>query len=375
LKAEKLKRRTNLKTVVGLFDTYAHAETAARDLENAGISHSDISLVANNTNGQFDQNADTTPPAPAHPAVGSETSKGAVAGGVAGLLLGLAAFAIPGLGAVAAVGWLTTTITGVVVGAGVGLAGALIGVGVPHEDAAYYTEGVRRGGTLLAVRAPDDQADHVAQILGDDGAINIDERAEQYRREGFVPGATVASTLTPGKEANIDKQAYVVEEVVINKETTRYPETVRDTIRRTDVEAEPLTGAHAGRTVGYDAYENDFRNNWRTNYGNQGGTYEDYNPAYQYGYGLTNEARYRGRDWNSIQSDVQRDWETRQPGTWDRFKNSVRYAWDKGTGAERGGIKTGGHDLDGTPDTRGITEKIADTVTGDRIDDKTGKPV
>jgi len=39
------------------------------------------------------------------------------------------------------------------------------------------------------------------------------------------------------------------------------------------------------------------------------------------------------------------------------------------------GIQTGGHAVDGTPDTRGITEKVADTVTGDRIDDKTGKPV
>jgi hypothetical protein len=39
------------------------------------------------------------------------------------------------------------------------------------------------------------------------------------------------------------------------------------------------------------------------------------------------------------------------------------------------GIQTGGHDIDGTPDTRGIMEKTADTLTGDRIDDKTGKPV
>lgn len=39
------------------------------------------------------------------------------------------------------------------------------------------------------------------------------------------------------------------------------------------------------------------------------------------------------------------------------------------------GIQTGGHAVDGTPDTRGITEKVADAVTGDRIDDKTGKPV
>jgi len=39
------------------------------------------------------------------------------------------------------------------------------------------------------------------------------------------------------------------------------------------------------------------------------------------------------------------------------------------------GIQTGGHDIDGTPDTRGVSEKVADAVTGDRIDDKTGKPV
>jgi len=41
----------------------------------------------------------------------------------------------------------------------------------------------------------------------------------------------------------------------------------------------------------------------------------------------------------------------------------------------RDGIQTGGYDADGTPDTRGISEKVADAVTGDRIDDKTGKPV
>jgi uncharacterized membrane protein len=39
------------------------------------------------------------------------------------------------------------------------------------------------------------------------------------------------------------------------------------------------------------------------------------------------------------------------------------------------GVQTGGHAIDGTPDTRGIMEKTADTVTGDRIDDKTGKVV
>lgn len=39
------------------------------------------------------------------------------------------------------------------------------------------------------------------------------------------------------------------------------------------------------------------------------------------------------------------------------------------------GVQTGGHAYDGTPDTRGVTEKLADTVTGNNVDDKTGKPV
>ncbi|MGC4043387.1 MAG: hypothetical protein QM758_06250 [Armatimonas sp.] len=39
------------------------------------------------------------------------------------------------------------------------------------------------------------------------------------------------------------------------------------------------------------------------------------------------------------------------------------------------GVQTGGHANDGTPDTRGMMEKTADAITGDNIDDKTGKVV
>ena len=48
---------------------------------------------------------------------------------------------------------------------------------------------------------------------------------------------------------------------------------------------------------------------------------------------------------------------------------------DLSPGNEVPGIQTGGHAIDGTPDTRGIMEKTADVVTGDRVDDKTGKIV
>ena len=45
------------------------------------------------------------------------------------------------------------------------------------------------------------------------------------------------------------------------------------------------------------------------------------------------------------------------------------------TGNRVPGVQTGGYAVDGTPDTRGIMEKTADAVTGDNVDDKTGKPV
>ena len=59
-------------------------------------------------------------------------------------------------------------------------------------------------------------------------------------------------------------------------------------------------------------------------------------------------------------------------GATRRVADDVR---DVRAGNGEPGVQTGGRDADGSPDTRGITEKAADAVTGDRIDDKTGKRV
>ena len=59
-----------------------------------------------------------------------------------------------------------------------------------------------------------------------------------------------------------------------------------------------------------------------------GTTYEAYEPAYRYGYDLGTNERYRGRDWDALEADARRDWETRQPGTWARFHDAIRHAWE-----------------------------------------------
>jgi hypothetical protein len=173
----------------------------------------------------------------------------------------------------------------------------------------------------------------------------------------------------------VAKQARVVEEVIVGKEATQRTETVQDTVRHTEVDVEQLPRMGAGGRS-YDTYANDFRTDWQNSYGSLGGRYEDYEPSYRYGYELAGNPQYRGKSWNAVESDIQRDWTSRYPqNAWDRFKNSIRYAWERGTGDQTPGIQTGGRATDGTPDTRGITEKAADTLTGDRIDDKTGRAV
>ncbi len=346
-----------MKTVVGLFDDIARAKTAALDLEEAGIPHNDISLVANNEGGRYaPTDTDTPTTTTTGHAIGHDALVGAEIGGVAGLLLGLTGFAVPGVGWVVGAGWIVTTIVGAGAGAMIGgLVGALTDVGVPAEDAAQYTEGVRRGGVLLAVKAQDDMAHRAAQIIGDDGAVNIEERAAQFAQAGTTPSpawsAPTAATATPAPAPAATQLANRAAETVLpvteeqievgKREVQRggvrvythvdeLPAQEQVTLREEHVE--PIqAGEHASRTRTYEVYITEYRNHYQSNYGNLGGSFEQYQPAYRYGYDLSKNPSYRGRDWASIEPDIRRDWEFRQPNTWDRFKNAIRFAWDRAT--------------------------------------------
>ena len=176
-------------TLTGLFDSYDDARRAVQDLEAAGVAHRDISLVANNAHG--DHLADGQRPATA---AGEDAGKGAgigaTLGGVGGLLAGLGMVAIPGLGPVVAAGWLAATAAGalggaVIGGAAGGLVGALTHAGVPEDDAHLYAEGVRRGGTLVTAKAPDDLVPTARAVLTDRSTVDIARRRDLYRGQGW----------------------------------------------------------------------------------------------------------------------------------------------------------------------------------------------
>ena len=179
------------RTLTALYDQYDDAATAVTKLEAAGIPHDDISLVSNKAETTVDGDGHTAE----HTATGTGTGAtlGTVLGGGVGLLAGLGLMAIPGVGPVVAAGWLVATLTGAGIGAAAGgLTGSLAGAGVSEHDAHAYSEGVRRGGSLLTVRTDEARSGAVERILEEHGAVDMDERAEGWRHEGWTGPASDA---------------------------------------------------------------------------------------------------------------------------------------------------------------------------------------
>ena len=106
---------------------------------------------------------------------------------------------------------------------------------------------------------------------------------------------TIEATET-AEEAVVSKNARVVEEVVVNKDVDQRTETVRDTVRRTDVDVQ--------RT---DADEARFR------------------PAYEFADETSADARFRGRAFDEVETDLRSSYEQRNPGSrWDDVRDAVR---------------------------------------------------
>jgi hypothetical protein len=176
-------------TISRLYDNYSDAQAAVRGLESAGVPHSDISIVANNSDSWFspDKKVDRDRDGVDDRAEGAGKGAGigAGVGGAAGLLAGLGLLAIPGLGPVVAAGWLASTALGAAAGAATGgVVGALTQAGISKEDAPLYAEGVRRGGTLVSARVPDADRARLDAILNK-SAVNLRDRSTAWQKSGW----------------------------------------------------------------------------------------------------------------------------------------------------------------------------------------------
>jgi hypothetical protein len=200
-------------TISRLYNNYADAQRAVSDLEAAGVPHSEISIVANNSDNWFstDKKVDRDRDGVDDRAEGAGKGAGVGAGlgGAAGLLAGLGLLAIPGLGPVVAAGWLAATAVGAAAGAATGgVIGALTQAGVSKEDAEVYAEGVRRGGALVSAKVPDADRTRLDAILNR-SAVNLQTRRAAWQKSGwnsYDPAAKPYSADEVRKERSLYRE-------------------------------------------------------------------------------------------------------------------------------------------------------------------------
>jgi hypothetical protein len=152
------------KAVMCIVQTRHQAQLIIDQLQNAGFGKDDISVLFPNKEGSkdFAHEHNTKAPEGAVAGVGA----GGVLGGTIGLLAGIGALAIPGLGPFIAAGPLMAALSGAAAGASVGgLTGALIGMGIPEIEAKRYEGKIKGGNLLISVHTADGEARKRAEAI------------------------------------------------------------------------------------------------------------------------------------------------------------------------------------------------------------------
>ena len=183
------------KIITRLFDDFADAERAVAALERVGVPSGDISLVshqdAEHRHHKIREPHDNTAGEAASKDAGAGAAVGGIVGAAGGVLAGLGMLAIPGIGPVVAAGWLASTALGAVVGGAVGgtaggIVGALTNAGVSREEADVYAEGVRRGGTLVSAKVPDEKLTEAEAAINALPYVDVNARRTLYRDSGWT---------------------------------------------------------------------------------------------------------------------------------------------------------------------------------------------
>jgi hypothetical protein len=182
------------------------AHAAVRDLTSSGFDRADIGVAARDYNAADWDQEDVS---------GAEGSGfGALVGGLTGIVMGLTAITIPGIGAIIAAGPLAAALgaatggaIGAVAGAATGgLVASLVDLGVPSTDAEHYAEHVRRGGALVSVTVKDESmVSQATSILRRYNPIDVDRRATQWRQKGWTGFDAMAEPYTAEKRVEEQK--------------------------------------------------------------------------------------------------------------------------------------------------------------------------
>jgi stress response protein YsnF len=207
---------------------------------------------------------------------------------------------------------------------------------VVKEEIQVGKRGVLRGGVRVYSRLVERPVEESIRLREEH--VRVDRQA--------VNRAATSSDLSSAREQVtevqefaeepvIAKQARVVEEIRVGKDVSERTENIGGTVRNTEVKVEQIPGSRKGvsDTVPVTSDDSDFRSDYQQRYAAAGGAYDTYLPAYQYGHTMASDPRYQGRSFEESEADLRADYGRRYPtGTWERMKDAVRFGWERVTG-------------------------------------------
>jgi hypothetical protein len=164
--------------VFGIYKTANQAEETVDRLLRAGFKNDDISVLLQDNKSSRDFAHEKNTKAPEGTTTG--VAAGGVIGGTLGLLAGVGALAIPGVGPFIAAGPIMGALAGLGVGGAVGgLIGALVGMGIPEYEAKRYEGRIKEGGVLLSAHCDTSERITLAKdILKQTAAEDISSSGE-----------------------------------------------------------------------------------------------------------------------------------------------------------------------------------------------------
>ena len=246
---------TDRETVVGVFHTHREAQQAVNRLKDAGFDDDQIGLASQDQEGTYAEQTE-----------GNMAEEGAVAGAATGLGagalwgLGIVAGALPAIGPVIAGGALAAIAASAAgTAAAGGLIGALVGLGIPEEEADYYHREFESGRTIVTVKSGTARYAEARRILDGSNAYDYHRRETQHATDAQADQRMDADGKMVAREEvlDVDKHAHKAGEASVRKEVHTENVQVEVPVQREElvIERTDLHGQETGAITGTGTQE------------------------------------------------------------------------------------------------------------------------
>jgi hypothetical protein len=160
-------------SLYGVYTDRAALEDALDELKEEGCANTDVSVLFSDKESSQKFAVEHKTKAPEGALAGG--AAGVALGGALGWLAGIGAFSLPGIGPFIAAGPIASAIAGASFAGTVGgVAGALMGVGLPEYEAKQYESALKQGRMLLAVQCESSTLlPKAKEVLRRTGALDV----------------------------------------------------------------------------------------------------------------------------------------------------------------------------------------------------------